>query len=571
MTTKTKTKTKKAPSKKAPKVVATDAGLLVNILAPEPGALVGGFTQVLKPLSATARSFDAMMKHFPGTPRPQQAEALEEIGASFVNGAQYVMLEAPTGSGKSHIAMTCAKTMGPSYITTLTAQLQEQYHTLFGHLGVEMLKGRGKYHCANARDSCLVGKALFKGDDACQPCAYTSAKMAAFESETMVTNYHSFLWNVVMAPKGMTPQLTPKVRPLMVFDEAHTVENFLLEQMGLEIRLGKYSCKLPSLPRKEDEVQPYMDWLTEALPALKGVMSAITDPHAVEELQQLLMRMHGILQEHEQGVEFIPERGSKRGDDGWELDPTWFALKPLHVASYGKKLWRWGERVLLMSGTILDAGTVATNLGLPLDSGDFIRLDSVFPKENRQIVVRPLPMTKEHRESSWPIVAEYINKLLDHHANEKGLLLCPSNEMLKAIQGHSAISRKNGARFITAFGSNREERYAEHIKSPRPTVLAASGYWEGADLAGDASRFQIIPAVPRAMWNGQIKARARISPTWYRWLNYCKLLQGYGRSVRSIDDSAVTYIFDQEFVSELERASGSLIPDWVREAVKVVR
>lgn len=544
-----------------------------------PPPLIPGPRLSLNPRT-TGIDIDNLMRNFPGTPRPQQVEALEKISAAFNHGAEYVVLEAPPGVGKSHIAMTLAQTLGPAYITTLTAQLQGQYVREFGHLDLAELKGRGKYTCTRASESCAIGGEVFK-EDPCSTCPYVKAKEKAFAARTMVANYHSFMWNVgkqsdEFQKSDDLPENNP-IRPFMILDEAHSIEGFLLDQIGIEVKLTQWSVKLPALPTQDVDVQPYIDWLKEVVPILKGIYASITDAKAKLDLGRSLSKMVSIQRDHATGTEFIAERGNKRaadGQNGWEMDPTWFALKPLTVGNHGRMLWKWGNRMLLMSATVLDAGTLVTNLGLDLSRGDFVQLGSGFAKENRPIKVFPMPMTKEHREDtdegpgSWTRTAELVDRLMDHHALEKGLLLCPSNEMLKYIS--AKLSRKNSNRLITAFGNNREQRYDEHVKSSLPTVLAASGYWEGADLKDDASRFQIIPAVPRAMWNGQIKARAKQSPAWYRWLSYTKLIQGYGRSVRSADDHAVTYIFDQEFLTELNRGRGSLIPDWVREAVTVV-
>jgi Rad3-related DNA helicase len=40
-----------------------------------------------------------------------------------------------------------------------------------------------------------------------------------------------------------------------------------------------------------------------------------------------------------------------------------------------------------------------------------------------------------------------------------------------------------------------------------------------------------------------------------------------GRAVRNKDDHAITYIFDQQFASNLWRKNKMLFPDWWRESV----
>jgi Rad3-related DNA helicase len=249
------------------------------------------------------------------------------------------------------------------------------------------------------------------------------------------------------------------------------------------------------------------------------------------------------------------------------VDQTWFALKPLYVARYGPRVWGGGERQLLMSGTVLSAWQLVNNIGLDPSEGEHIELDSPFPPENRPVYVGNLDMTKKAREESWPAVVELVGNILDAHANEKGVLLTPSNEMLEYIR--KRLKPKHAQRLVVAYGEDREEKYRLHLQGKRPSVLAASGFWEGADLKDDAARFQIIPAAPRPMWQGQIAARAQKDPAWYRWMTWTKFLQGTGRAVRSEKDYAATYVFDRELRTELARPD-SMIPKWFQKAVHLV-
>lgn len=563
----------------------------------------------------TLTTFDKAMKLFKDLklkPRDIQAEAIKRCITAYDNGAEYVILEAPPGVGKSHIGMALATVYGNTYFTTLTAQLQEQYQSLFGHLGMRALKGRSKYQCKRAGESCLVGKELFKGKDACYgpsdpsevdcvptqsdkaACPYLYAKQSAFNSPYMMGNYHSFLANIGQAGmygegaedeaglhslegeelldeverRDIAAKEEPNAkRPFMVLDEAHVIENFLLSETGVFVNLNKLGVRTEPLPTDEEKLEPYVKWMSAVLPLLRVREKILNDAEEKAELQGLIRKLGFALSKIARGdTEFVIERG-KDFDTG-KLVATWFALKPLRVHEFGHWLWGYGKKCLLMSATVLDAGQLGTNIGLDLGRGDFVQMGSVFPKENRPIVVTPLDMRKSARDHSWPRAAELVDKLLTHHSREKGLLLCPSNEMLKFLADH--VSKLNRMRLVFAYGNNREEKYKEHVLSRSPTVLAASGYWEGADLKGDCSRFQILPACPRPMWSGQIKARAKIDPSWYRWLTFTKLIQGLGRSVRSETDEACTYIFDQEFVSEMNRSSGSMVPPWVAEAVRVV-
>jgi len=506
---------------------------------------------------------DKVLKNFLlEKPRDIQVEAIERMCTSYNNGAEYVVLEMPVGGGKSHVAGAFAQTFGESFTLTLTEQLQEQYLRDFAGIGMKTLKGRGKFKCHNlgSGSTCADGRHL---KPKCTGCPYQLAKSQALAAPHVVSNYHSHLWNIAMA----MGEEAPEERPFLVVDEAHAMESFLLDAIGVTVRLNKLSVVVPPPPDEEDIALPYIEYIsTELLPKLKEEDKRTVDPRAKEELSSLISKLNMVLRTAED-IRWIPERGTIMGSSA--LDRTWFSLKPLYVARWGSDLYRHGKKKLFMSGTILSAYQFINSVGLDPETGDHIELGSTFPVENRPIYVGNLNMTKKYREESWPIMVQMVERLLTAHPNEKGLLLCPSNEMLKYIS--KGLGRVNSSRLVFAAGENRMEQYQRHVNGRSPTVLAASGFWEGADLKGDASRFQILPQAPRPMWKGQVAARAQApgGDDWYRWQTWQKFLQGTGRSVRSETDTAVTYVFDRELRMELKRKD-SMIPKWVRDACKEV-
>jgi ATP-dependent DNA helicase DinG len=53
---------------------------------------------------------------------------------------------------------------------------------------------------------------------------------------------------------------------------------------------------------------------------------------------------------------------------------------------------------------------------------------------------------------------------------------------------------------------------------------------------------------------------------WYRWQTALKLVQGYGRSIRSKDDWATTYILDGAFGYFVTK-NRNILPDWFLQAI----
>lgn len=493
-----------------------------------------------------------ILSHFPPgfTPRPIQVDILKRTVAAFEAGKRFVILEAPPGVGKSLYAVTLARAYGPAYILTLTKQLQAQYSGDFGPIGARELKGRAAFQCPNCGDTCAIGGKKFKYPKQCTPCDYKTAKKRAFRAPICICNYASYMANVNPMQGGQ--------RPLLVCDESHELDQTLLDHISITIAAGTLPIPVREPFPLANDVDACFDWLVGFL-----VDAANYDRERLSEKAEIEL-------EHlEKKAAYALECRSR---EKWIVEPvegkTGFALKPLTVRSFGEeRVFQYGERVLLMSATILDAEKMADSLGIDPAEMAFVSAPCPFPKEHRQVVASTLNMTMGHRNRSWPAMVAQIQAIMEGHNEEKGLLLTPSNEMLKYIQG--GLSQDQAHRLVLASGATRLVEYNRHCDSTEPTVLAACGYWEGADLFGDRSRFQIIPAIPRPCWKGQIAARGKMDPRWYRMKSIAKLLQGTGRSVRSGSDFCVTYVLDGALRQEAE-APDSLLPDWFREAIVFV-
>ena len=92
--------------------------------------------------------------------RPTQEKVLDELDQSLKSGLQILFLEAPTGFGKSAVAVALARFLGSSHICTSTKDLQTQYTRDFPYLSE--VKGRNNFPCIvkedmGIRESCEYG------------------------------------------------------------------------------------------------------------------------------------------------------------------------------------------------------------------------------------------------------------------------------------------------------------------------------------------------------------------------------------------------------------------------------
>jgi ATP-dependent DNA helicase DinG len=249
-------------------------------------------------------------------------------------------------------------------------------------------------------------------------------------------------------------------------------------------------------------------------------------------------------------------------------------LKPLDISPYCKTLFEKCSKILIMSATILNPKAFCRSVGLKYDKEvKFIQVKSDFPIENRPIY--PLKIAYlNFNNLQMPEIKSNITRTIDNimtvHKRDKGIIHTTSYEQLNFIKDN--MSQENARRLlVTDPEIQRDEVIHEHINSIKPTVLISPSLHTGLDLKGDLSRFQIITKVPYPNKGDRwINAKRDLDEDWYYWQTALKLAQAYGRSIRSKEDWAKTYILDSAFSYFLNK-NKSILPDWFIQAVRASR
>lgn len=246
-------------------------------------------------------------------------------------------------------------------------------------------------------------------------------------------------------------------------------------------------------------------------------------------------------------------------------------LKPLDISPYCKHVFEKCSKVLIMSATILNPKAFCRSVGLIYDKEvKFIQVKSDFPIENRPIY----PMNIAYlnfNNLQLPDIKSSITKTIDNimtiHKKDKGIVHTTSYEQLNFIK--EKISQENTRRLlVTDPEIQRDEIIQEHINSIKPTVLISPSLHTGLDLKGELSRFQVITKVPYPNKNDRwINAKRNLDEDWYYWQTALKLVQASGRSIRSKEDWAKTYILDSAFGYFVNK-NRDILPDWFMQAVR---
>jgi Rad3-related DNA helicase len=220
-------------------------------------------------------------------------------------------------------------------------------------------------------------------------------------------------------------------------------------------------------------------------------------------------------------------------------------FKPIDISPYSEQsLFRFGRKVLMLSATILNQRAFCESLGISLEDSAFITLPSPFPVENRPVLVSSIgKMSAGEIDNTLPKLAEAVRQILAAHPNEKGIIHCHSykvaNYLMKNIKSKRLLTHKS---------EDREDVLNQHISSKEPTVLVTPSMTEGVDLKGNLSRFQIICKVPYPYLGDKlVQKRMRKWSWWYPLQTAKTIIQSLGRSIRSADDHAVSYILDSDW------------------------
>lgn len=497
---------------------------------------------------------------FTGRIRDAQKKALAGIDQARKERKKFVLLELPTGTGKSAVGFAATKwasTWGNGgYILSTQKALTAQYMRDFEGLGLLELRGRSSYQCRDFRTNCEVGATLRgKNVSVCAQCPYKAAKDEFVSQKIGVTNFDYFLAETLYS--GQLPK-----RSMLVIDEGHILEQKLLGFTDFEIsswHLQKYSLAIPTIP--DGQIVAASEWLRcEVMPALDTFINTIPEDDIERSedrrrAENLLRRIRGFL-------------GGNQEDWAFWNESNTLVFRPLGAGRYAKNyLFARADMVVIMSATILDFKEFRNTLGIDEDDCVCVAIPSEFPVENRRIFYRPLgSMNFRNKASTLPKIADALDKLLRARPKVKGLIHTNSYDMNRLLT-QALIASGHKSRIITHGAGGAEGAIERHILTDAPTVLCSPAMTEGLDLRDDLSRFQVIVKVPYPPFKDPyVVARRHQDQNWYSWQTAMRLIQATGRSVRSEDDFAETYILDSSF-GDFRRLNRHLLPPWWSAAV----
>lgn len=557
--------------------------------------------------------------------RKGQLEAVLDIVQTFFKGEKNLyLLDAPTGSGKSVIAMIVAgfltKYQMRGYILASDLSLQAQYETDIrqANLNWGSIKGVDNYTCAVNNEKFSLGDCRMKNisyEEAenliCwRECGYLTNRKRAIQSPVALLNYSFWLIqrNYVEARQQEKGKAVPfQKRDFTICDEAHKipeiVQNHFSPRVGPET--GIKADELYGFLRKKGLKTPRM---TPALVKLqiKKLQDENKEPKVFSLLKELELCMAdysdcGAQMKEKVGAMFPGEKEVPRewrfamGLADWIKDVHCKFEDYNHIISqvgvqYMIKNPQGGGNIvfncleekfmmnkyfheqagfkLLMTATMGDATDFLKAIGGKKCT--YRRIESTFDFEKSPIFFYPEKrMSMALRDQNFEWMKNTVQSILEKHKDESGIIHSGSYEISgKLVQALPDEMRKR----IVFYTNSQEKNEAmkKFILEPA-MVLIGPSLLEGINLFEERSRFQIFVKVPfPSLGDKFVAAKMNYRPEWYDAKTIIAILQGVGRSVRSEKDWAMTYFLDG-CLSDLFRRRRNAFPPEFQNRIKIVK
>jgi Rad3-related DNA helicase len=558
--------------------------------------------------------------------RTHQFELIRDSLQAFDDGAVDVMIEAPTGVGKTDIAITVARystreyesllgdarrldlagrtpeaftTLGPGQAHMITSMKMLQDAYVKSAPEVVLIKGQGNYGCAKKLKGSLdlmensvagLREPFFSCADAssvygslCKVCPYKETRHAAQWARLTLHNFDGF-----MAQASLGGSFVP--RAVLTIDEAHNVEEKVAN-----------ACTLDFYKRGFEDMgitwtQPAatgLDEVTEWAKALSAQVNLLGEKARLElaELRSstrlLFANSHRVrdLSKTDRAAgelarklqRFLVSRQTTNPKTQAEVKPVpWVAtvdqghvrLEPVTASAFiGNTLLRFGAHRLHLSATFLDgAGSYrkAVNLRGEARAPRQLSVDSPFAAANRRIVLMSAGDTGAGKfDANRPKVLAAIRRILDRHAGQRGVIHATSYDMARWLEEEQVSPR-----LLFHGPRNREDELRGFMhKSATDAVFCAVGMSEGVDFKDDMARWQVIVRIPYGVPTARVKARRDVDGNYYDWRTCLTVVQTCGRIVRNNADWGVTYVLDGRFAKFAQR-NRTQLPDWFMDAVE---
>lgn len=467
----------------------------------------------------------------------------------------HVVVNAPTGSGKSTIALGLVRLDARRQaILTATKALQQQYANIAPYL--VQIRGMGNYECLAARDQFKDWFPRRTGPVMCDDgpchdgaqctlkesgCEYYDVYRSAMAAQAVLPNY-SYWLSIRRHGSGLG------VAQRLTCDEAHELPEQLMAACRIEIPRRLLD---QHLPRKHKQ---WRQWATRELDQL-------TDEDSRNRVTRIGEALASLAQ--------IDETWA------WDSDDDTITFEPTIPRLLMPLLQTFDDYTtnVYLSATVTPH-TLGL-LGIQDEDIDWLELKSTFPVERRPVYLVPGARVDYRTMKDPMVVARWIDSMraiCERRDDRSGIIHTVSYSRawevfnaLKPSRTHAYVVHGRGET-----GAQVVARYRQSCEK-QPSILISPSVMTGFDFPGRLCEFQIIAKLPFPDTRSSIvKARMKATPGYREHLTMQNFIQACGRGMRGETDQCETFVVD-EHARWFLRDNRELMPTWFQQAVQQTR
>ena len=459
-----------------------------------------------------SKSPNSLIAEFDGSgrePRPLQVEALAWIAERL--GSKPLVIQAPTGVGKSGIARAVQREFGGAIIVPQNVLL-DQYVTTYPD--VNALKGQECYP-----------------PDLVQ---YEANKQRVLDSEPTIFNPLSLYYARV-------------AYDVNIVDEAHKLPEMLELLTSSELSYSRWMYPGTS----KAALIPWFEGMSKSCAKAGGHYKGLGDTKsAVERFAKAATFKELAQQFTSNPTHYVTYEEQRKLTTKTE---RYLIIRPVTVPDKFYRMVRSTPNTILTSATI--PRTRAREI-LGTDNFHYLDLNSPIPKEQRPVLFRPSGLTSK---STAADIAHWVKKQRSEFSGNT--ILHTTYQMGKQLHKY----------FPDALIHTPETKAATLERFKRDGGLwIAAGCSEGIDLPNDECRLNLIPVLPFSSI-GDVVTKARMSLPGgnanYVLNTMIATVQSVGRSTRGEQDHSITVIGDDRLARSIGTVKNQL-PKSFLEAIK---
>lgn len=552
---------------------------------------------------------DNVLDLFPyGSFRDKQKDTLITAAKRLDSeGIKNVIINAPTGVGKSAINVALGRASNDAFYLTPQKKLRRQLHeddVLSKHY--HALRARRDYRCGVTGDNCddcrinqstyescsSRSKAAggYEGEDGW--CTYWNNKIDAIESDIAVLTFAYLVVDGNLDGEGVS---SFGDRELLIVDECHNLENQVAQLfMGFdvsprtlpdEIVDDEFNKLNPDYHTRDKDVlseikaliekgENYLDdWRNKQAESVTDDDAQQTEkPARIERLERFLRKSRWMISDIERGNRWVVN-----------VDTIWYGkdrvkkmeLKPVRIDSFLRNnIWNRAEKRVLSTATMpyRDSPSRWCNtLGLDPTDTAVLNVSMPFPKENRPIYTgyEIAEMAGGGDDENWGEIMQTLDKLSEQHDGLNGLVHTASYKRAERVYEDSSEYTNLKDNVIFHQGDDDSEVFIQRWQGSDKDVVVTPSMTDGVDLAGPMCRWQALlkvpfPSIGDSRVDYLLNEKPGIGWPWYYETTANSVIQSVGRAVRSKDDYASYYVLDESFEKLRSKVE---FPDWFEEAI----